>query len=228
MHPSSAEYTVATTYLDWLTALPWNESTEDVLDIKKAQEQELDIVGQSADFFQLAPYYAEHCRRLLEEELGREKLYEGGLRVPAMLEWPARFDGNRASSIPAVTSDLYPTLLDAAGVTIEDQPAMLNTIRQRAIEICRREVIQASRFVPVEDIYGAVDRRECTNGSVLTYFQRVAEIKFKMQTFPPDVIIAMTPVPDDLGVPVFSGVPFLSGIGLDQLKSDILEVLKGG
>jgi len=38
MHPSSAEYTVATTYLDWLTALPWNESTEDMLDIKKAQK----------------------------------------------------------------------------------------------------------------------------------------------------------------------------------------------
>jgi ATP-dependent Lon protease len=38
MHPSSAEYTVATTYLDWLTVLPWSESTEDILDIKKAQK----------------------------------------------------------------------------------------------------------------------------------------------------------------------------------------------
>jgi len=38
MHPSSAEYTVATTYLDWLTALPWDEGTEDNLDIKKAKK----------------------------------------------------------------------------------------------------------------------------------------------------------------------------------------------
>jgi len=38
MHPSSAEYTVASTYLDWLTALPWHDSTEDNLDIKKARK----------------------------------------------------------------------------------------------------------------------------------------------------------------------------------------------
>lgn len=37
MHPSSAEYTVSATYLDWMTALPWNETTEDNLDIKKAR-----------------------------------------------------------------------------------------------------------------------------------------------------------------------------------------------
>lgn len=38
MHPSSAEYTVASTYLDWLTTLPWHESTEDNLDIKIAKK----------------------------------------------------------------------------------------------------------------------------------------------------------------------------------------------
>jgi ATP-dependent Lon protease len=38
MHPSSAEYTVASTYLDWLTVLPWYESTKDNLDIKKARK----------------------------------------------------------------------------------------------------------------------------------------------------------------------------------------------
>ncbi len=38
MHPSSAEYTVASTYLDWITALPWHDSTPDNVDIKKAQK----------------------------------------------------------------------------------------------------------------------------------------------------------------------------------------------
>lgn len=38
MHPSSAEYTVASTYLDWMTALPWNTSTTDNLDIAKARQ----------------------------------------------------------------------------------------------------------------------------------------------------------------------------------------------
>ena len=38
MHPSSAEYTVASTYLDWITALPWHDSTQDNLDIKKARK----------------------------------------------------------------------------------------------------------------------------------------------------------------------------------------------
>ncbi|HOK07040.1 MAG TPA: endopeptidase La [Syntrophales bacterium] len=37
MHPSSAEYTVSSTYLDWILALPWREGTEDNLDIKKAR-----------------------------------------------------------------------------------------------------------------------------------------------------------------------------------------------
>lgn len=38
MHPSSSEYSVATTYLDWILSLPWNTSSEDNLDIKKARK----------------------------------------------------------------------------------------------------------------------------------------------------------------------------------------------
>jgi ATP-dependent Lon protease len=37
MHASSAEYHVITTYLDWIINLPWEEETEDHLDISKAR-----------------------------------------------------------------------------------------------------------------------------------------------------------------------------------------------
>jgi ATP-dependent Lon protease len=37
MHPSSSEYVVASSYLDWLTTLPWNEASKDKLDIKEAR-----------------------------------------------------------------------------------------------------------------------------------------------------------------------------------------------
>ena len=37
MHSSSSEYTVSSTYLDWLTELPWGVSSEDKLDIKTAR-----------------------------------------------------------------------------------------------------------------------------------------------------------------------------------------------
>jgi ATP-dependent Lon protease len=38
MHPSSAEYTVSSTYLDWVTSLPWHDATADNLDIAKARQ----------------------------------------------------------------------------------------------------------------------------------------------------------------------------------------------
>lgn len=38
MAPSSAEYTVSRTYLDWLVTLPWNHGTTDQLDVRKAKK----------------------------------------------------------------------------------------------------------------------------------------------------------------------------------------------
>lgn len=37
IHPSSAEYPVSKTYIDWLLELPWMDSTEDNLEIKRAR-----------------------------------------------------------------------------------------------------------------------------------------------------------------------------------------------
>lgn len=54
---------------------------------------------------------------------------------------------------------------------------------------------------------------------------KAAEVRSKISTFNPHVIVATTPVPKELGVPVFNGVPFLSGVGMDKLKSQIIEAL---
>jgi len=54
---------------------------------------------------------------------------------------------------------------------------------------------------------------------------KAAEVRGRIETFNPHVIVATTPVPKDLGIPVFNGVPFLSGVGMDELKAQILEAL---
>ncbi len=51
-------------------------------------------------------------------------LYEGGLRVPALIEWPARITVPRATSVVATTSDIYPTLLDLLGIEVPGQPRL--------------------------------------------------------------------------------------------------------
>jgi ATP-dependent Lon protease len=38
MHPDSAESTVVRSYLDWLVEMPWNKSSKDVIDIKRAKK----------------------------------------------------------------------------------------------------------------------------------------------------------------------------------------------
>ncbi len=43
-------------------------------------------------------------------------LYEGGLRVPALVEWPAKIEGGRVTKFPAVTMDLFPTIAEIVGL----------------------------------------------------------------------------------------------------------------
>jgi arylsulfatase A-like enzyme len=52
------------------------------------------------------------------------QIYEGGLRVPAILEWPARIPEPRVTKVPCNTSDMFPTLLELAGVRLENPPPL--------------------------------------------------------------------------------------------------------
>ena len=49
---------------------------------------------------------------------GKQSMYEGGLRVPAAVVWPGVVESGSTSDYPALTMDIYPTLLDAAGVPV--------------------------------------------------------------------------------------------------------------
>lgn len=43
-------------------------------------------------------------------------LYEGGIRVPLAVRWPGVVPAARSTDVPVITSDFFPTLLEAAGV----------------------------------------------------------------------------------------------------------------
>lgn len=52
---------------------------------------------------------------------GRKRsLYEGGVRVPGLLEWPARIKPGTSSDVATCTVDYLPTILDIVGVEMPD------------------------------------------------------------------------------------------------------------
>jgi arylsulfatase A-like enzyme len=55
-------------------------------------------------------------------------LWEGGVRVPGLIEWPARIAKPVTSGMPCSTLDIYPTVLAAAGAKAEKQIEPLDGI----------------------------------------------------------------------------------------------------
>ena len=52
----------------------------------------------------------------------KSTIYDGGLRVPGLIEWPARITKGRQSDLNSVTSDILPTLCDLTGQSLPDRP----------------------------------------------------------------------------------------------------------
>lgn len=54
---------------------------------------------------------------------GRKRsLYEGGVRVPGLLVWPDKIKAARVTNVPCVSSDYFPTIMDALGLKLADRP----------------------------------------------------------------------------------------------------------
>jgi len=50
----------------------------------------------------------------------KRALFEGGIRVPGLLEWPAQIKAGRQTDVPVVTSDYLPTILDLLDMQLPD------------------------------------------------------------------------------------------------------------
>ena len=50
------------------------------------------------------------------------KIYEGGIRVPSVLEWPKGIPNPMVTDVNTVSSDVLPTLCDLVGQTLPDRP----------------------------------------------------------------------------------------------------------
>jgi arylsulfatase A-like enzyme len=60
---------------------------------------------------------------------GRKRsLFEGGVRVPALLEWPAQIKRGRVTDIPCCTSDYFPTVLDVLNVKMKANPGPIDGV----------------------------------------------------------------------------------------------------
>lgn len=83
--------------------------------------QDLDI-KQNTLFF----YCSDNGGLVTESSGGRLKkgsIYEGGLRVPAILQWPAKYQ-HKTIDTPAFTADIYPTLVAITGAKVPAQPLL--------------------------------------------------------------------------------------------------------
>ena len=49
-------------------------------------------------------------------------MYEGGIRVPGVIEWPSHIQQARVTQFNSVTSDILPTLCDLAGQPVPNRP----------------------------------------------------------------------------------------------------------
>ncbi len=56
------------------------------------------------------------------------QIWEGGVRVPGLIEWPARIRKPFVSNVPVVTSDIYPTIVDLLNIDISDKAQPIDGI----------------------------------------------------------------------------------------------------
>ena len=52
---------------------------------------------------------------------GKGTLYEGGLRIPAIVRWPGTIEAGRISEEMIISTDIYPTVAEVAGIDVDHE-----------------------------------------------------------------------------------------------------------
>jgi arylsulfatase A-like enzyme len=111
---------------------------------------------------------------------GRKRdLFEGGIRVPGIIEWPAVIKPGSSTDFPAVTSDYLPTVLDIVGIEMPDQrpldgislvPVFAGKLKQRpspiGFEFGGKVALTDNRYKLLKT-RGRGNRREGSSGYML-------------------------------------------------------------
>ena len=71
------------------------------------------------------------------------KLLEGGIRVPAIIEWPSVIKSARVVSAPTCTTDIYPTVLELVGASVPEKQPILDGVS--LAELVRGKEFQRSK-----------------------------------------------------------------------------------
>jgi arylsulfatase A-like enzyme len=84
----------------------------------------------------------------------KASLYDGGIRVPGLLEWPAVVRSNASTAAVSVTSDILPTLAELAGQPLPERPLdgislvpiIMNPSKQREQSLCFWQFVPGKVF----------------------------------------------------------------------------------
>lgn len=73
-------------------------------------------------------------------------LYEGGIRVPAIIEFPSKIPQARVTNFPAVTMDIVPTLLEIVGETDERFAKPQDGVS--LVQLFKRDLAKREKVIP--------------------------------------------------------------------------------
>lgn len=112
------------------------------------------------------PYNAAHSK---------EKLYEGGTRVPLIIAGPSVVSPNRNSDVPVHVVDLYSTILELAGISVGTTQPAANPVDSRSLLPVLQNTAESARMVMSQmfstDLATSVSGRVITDAAGYTLLQ---------------------------------------------------------